>query len=316
MSESPASLTARWGGTPVGLERLESEVDETYRAAFVDGSAAILKIAVAGTAHETLDFESAVVDAALATDPTLPLARTIATREGATRIEAGGRWARLVECLPGTDAAASIVDLVLVREIGRVAGLLTRALEGFRHPADERIVAWDVRRAPGLRSRIDSLPGAGVRDDVTGALDELEEALPTIERLPAQVVHNDINGGNVLVDRGRVTGIVDFGDAGFMPRVCDVGIAMSYTLGYTREPDVWAAPTRLLAGYRETVELSPDELAVLPVIVRARAAQRVLMSVAAAASSSEGRRDETERLARASADLRRLIAADDGGRGS
>ncbi|GAA1920071.1 phosphotransferase [Microbacterium aoyamense] len=312
MPASPASLTAWWGRTTARLDRLESEVDETYRASFEDGSTAILKIAAAGTAAETLDFESDLVEAALAVDPTLPLARTLPTPQGVTRVDVDGRWVRLIECLPGRDAAASTVDLPVVHEIGRVAGRLTRALEGFRHSADQRPVEWDVRRASSLRDRIDAIDDRAARADLARALDDLDDVLPAIERLPAQVVHNDLNGGNVLLDHDRVTGVVDFGDAARLPRVCDVGIAMSYTLGYTSELDAWAAPQAFLAGYRELIDLTADELVVLPVIVRARAAQRILMSVGAPASIVEGRRDEGARIARASLDLRRLIAADDG----
>lgn len=309
MSVSTAELTAPWSHARARLVRLESEVDDTYRAEFDDGPTAIVKVAVPGTDPASLDFETAIVEAALAADPALPLAPTLVTLRGDTRVEVDGRWVRLVACLPGVDAAASPVDLSLVREIGRSSARLTRALEGFRHPADQRPVAWDLRTAPVLRERAALLGDAVARDDIGHALDDLAAVLPALARLPHQVVHDDVNGGNVLVRDGQVTGIVDFGDAGFAPRACDVGIAMSYTLGYTSEPDVLAAPAAFLDGYGEVIALTRGELGVLPVLVRARAAQRVLMSLGGSADTAEGRRDEAARIGRAATDLRRLTAA-------
>lgn len=311
MDGFPESLIARWGRVAARSVRLESEIDATYRVTLDDGTAVILKIAAADTGPAELDFEMSLVEAALAADPGLPLARTIRTPDGDTRLPSEGRWARLVECLPGSDATSAPVALPVVRAVGREAGRLTRALEGFRHPADERLVAWDIRRAPGLRRRVALVPGTAARKEVEDVLGHLDDALPLLAALPTQVVHNDLNGGNVLLQGEKITGIVDLGDAAFAPRAGDLGIAMSYTLGYTDEPDVWAAPAAFLAGYRDVVDLRPDELALLPLLVRARAAQRILMSVGSSTPSpGEGRRDESARIRRASDDLRRLIAAD------
>ena len=314
MDESPAALAARWGRVPAHVERLTSEADETYRVTFDDAGRAILKIAVAGTDAGDLDFEAALVEAALAEDPSLPLARTVATPLGETRVRTRDRWARVVECLPGEDAGATNIDLMFVRTIGRTAGRLSRALTGFRHPADHRTVEWDLRRAPALRGRLGRIDDPALRAVLEGVLDDLESALPGLAGLPAQVVHNDLNGGNVLIDEGLVMGIVDFGDAVFAPRVCDVGIALSYTLGYTAESQAWAAPAAFLAGYREVVDLTADELAVLPLLARARAAQRVLMSVGDEASIAPvGGRDDAARMRRAADDLTRLMAGDERG---
>src|SRR6202012_3052730 len=62
-----------------------------------------------------------------------------------------------------------------------------------------------------------------------------------------QVIHTDFHGENLLTSGGRITGILDFGDALAGPVAMDVGVAACYQLG--TGPDLLTPALDVVAGY-------------------------------------------------------------------
>jgi Ser/Thr protein kinase RdoA (MazF antagonist) len=146
-----------------------------------------------------------------------------------------------------------------------------------------------VRAIDELRDLLELAPTPSVEL----ALDEMVAALPEYEALPSQVVHGDFHPGNVVVDeRGELSGILDFGDSMHAPRVLDLAIALSYFV--PRHGDAAAAVAPFIAGWERVLPLTPEERALLPVLVGAREVQRILLGAAGA----EGRPDRFYAVAR------------------
>ncbi len=99
-------------------------------------------------------------------------------------------------------------------------------------------------------------------------------------------MHQDVNADNLLVDAsvdGFVTGILDFGDVVRSSVAGDLAVAMSYAVGaggsLERDAaDVWEAPYDLARGFEAVRPLTDGELRLLPSLVRARLAQRLLLN--------------------------------------
>ena len=104
------------------------------------------------------------------------------------------------------------------------------------------------------------------------------EILPRLRALPAQAIHNDANEHNVLVgDDGEVCGLIDFGDLCRAPRVCGLAVACAYAMAMLPVPEREVVP--LVAGYHEVAPLGPEELALLPDLIRTRLAMSIAMAV-------------------------------------
>ena len=103
------------------------------------------------------------------------------------------------------------------------------ALRGFFHPAAGRKLLWDLRHALELRSHVGAIGDPAARRLVEGVLDRYEEhVVPRWPSLREQVVHGDLNLENVLLDeRGRIAGIVDFGDIAFTAQVADFAVGLA-----------------------------------------------------------------------------------------
>src|SRR4051794_8816415 len=133
-----------------------------------------------------------------------------------------GHTVRLLSWLEGRPWAERAGDLA---SLGRLVARVDRALRDFTHPDMRRPHRWDLRRAP-----------------------ELGIALPDVDHLPHQVIHNDANEHNVLVaEDGTVCGLIDFGDIVYTPRVCGLAIAAAYAM--MGMPDPARAIVPVVRGY-------------------------------------------------------------------
>ena len=212
-------------------------------------------------------------------------------------LDGGPRLARLLTWLPGSTWAQTAPHVTpgrgpaALRELGALVARVDAALAGFRHPAADRPLRWNLATvvAPGTDARdlLPQVPDPERRAVAAAVLDRFADRVaPALGALAAQPIHNDANDLNVLVDRaGRVRGLIDFGDLCTAPRICGLAVACSYVMALPGEgPDggPFADPVRavlpLVAGYHAVSPLRPDELALLLDLVRTRLALSIVMA--------------------------------------
>lgn len=247
-----------------------------------DSSRHVVKIVNASVAEEStrMEFELLEHVRGAGFDRDLPLVER--SLRGAIEVKidlpgAAGHVGRLLACVEGDVLdGLEAVSHSLLRDVGSSLGRLDRALEGFEHPAAHRGHRWELARAGSHRDKISSIADPARRSLVSWAFDLWGAVAGEFEHLPWQVIHGDANTENVLVRDGRVTGFVDFGDACFNPRICELAIALAYLM-MDREDPVEAAAA-VVASYAAEVELSAEELAVLFPLVCGRLAVTVSMA--------------------------------------
>jgi homoserine kinase type II len=163
--------------------------------------------------------------------------------------------------------------------IGAAIGRLTRALA--KCPQGLAPVTWRDRALEALHPGVDDVDSL-VRDlrrllpDETGLawLAESWRASDADVRrqtggLPHQIVHGDLALSNLLTREGAVTGVLDFEIAGWDLRVSEIVTAVVQICDTVASGP--AEARALMDGYRRHVDLSKDELAAIPVLVRRRA---------------------------------------------
>jgi 4-aminobutyrate aminotransferase-like enzyme/Ser/Thr protein kinase RdoA (MazF antagonist) len=265
--EEVAAIAAELFGLQDEARDLGSERDQT----FLVGDC-VLKISNTGEDPAVLDLEAKALAHIERVDPELPIARL--QEHG----EHKGHYVRLFERMPGRSGARDLGDDA-VREFAATNARLTLALRGFFHPAAGRDLLWNPGQAARLRPLVASIPEAGRRQIVERVLDRYEERVqPRYEFLPAQVVHGDFTLDNVLVDeRGRVSGITDFGDLGFGTRAGDLAIDLCSILRVGGEEPFRTARIAI-DGYQSRIPLEGEELELLGDLVLARLAALVAIS--------------------------------------
>jgi 4-aminobutyrate aminotransferase-like enzyme/Ser/Thr protein kinase RdoA (MazF antagonist) len=266
-AEEVAAIAANLFDLHGEVRDLGSERDQTFLVG--DG---VLKISNTGEDPAILDLEAKALAHIARVDPELPIARQ---KDSGT---SGGHLIRLFDRMPGRSAVRDLEDDALFA-FGATDARLTLALRGFFHPAAGRDLLWNPGQAARLRPLTAAIPEAR-RKMVERILDRFEErVLPRWAFLPAQVVHGDFTLDNVLVDeRGRVSGITDFGDLGFATRAGDLAIALTSLLRVGSAGELFRLARIVIDGYSSRIPLEDDELDLLGDLLATRLAALVTIS--------------------------------------
>ena len=255
------------------LHSLISERDQNFRLDCADGKQFVVKIANECEPTEITDFQVQVLRHLEASTCPVPVPHVVRTRSGSLIVEAGtqGHSLRVVSYLPGIPAEDVRVEPALGYELGRNLALLDAALKGFSHPGQSQVLMWDMQRAAELQEVLEYVADEELRGELIACIDQFQErVLPEFSSLRCQVIHNDLNPGNVLVDSNDacvVSGIIDLGDMLHAPLVVDAAIAASYL----RDSD-FAVMGEFFRGYQSVIEFEPAERQILYDLVRTRLA--------------------------------------------
>jgi 4-aminobutyrate aminotransferase-like enzyme/Ser/Thr protein kinase RdoA (MazF antagonist) len=281
-----ARIAAERFGLDGAVTNLGSERDQTF---LVEGAAdaGVVKISNLGEDAGTLDLETEAILHVARVDPGLPVARprpvADATGPAAYRTTVAGRdgshFVRLFDRVPGRTGGPELDDDA-VRAYGATHARLGLALRSFFHPAAGRELLWDLAHAAGLRAHVGAIEDDRRRELVQQVLARYDErVVPRWPQLRAQVVHGDLNLDNVLLDeRGRISGIVDFGDVAHTAIVGDAAIAIASLMRGRPSEDVFRIARIAIDGYESQVPFEPLELDVLGDLVATRLAAIVVIS--------------------------------------
>ena len=258
-------------------ERLNTERDDSFRLVSGDRPVAVLKVAHPADSWDAIDLQLRALEHARHADPSLPLQRIVPPPGGGLGLTLpDGRIARVLEWIPGELLLDRTTNARELGALGDALGRLSKAMSTFPDVDARHLSAWDLATVPRLATLLAALPNDAVAAAVDGFTTRV---VPRLDELPRQVIHNDFNPGNVLVDPiepGYVTGILDFGDVIYSLRVADLAIALCYQLSPLRHK--WRDLTPMISAFERYVALTNAEREVLPDLVAARFAQRILVN--------------------------------------
>jgi len=281
-----AAIAERLFGLRGSASAVGSERDQGFVIRGEAGPVGVVKISNASEDRDVVDMEIAAALHVRGVDPSLPVAAPLpvvgadpATGRDAfvTTVEGPGGLAHLVRACTFMPGTASIdppeIDAEAAYDYGVVVARLGRAMRSFFHPSAARVLLWDVHHAAGMRPLLDAIADPGQRALLAGVLDRFEASvLPRWPSLRSQVIHGDVTVDNALVDgRGRITGIIDFGDMSHTALVCDLSSSIESLLVHRPFEDVVPIAMRVVDGYRSVTALEPEELDVLPDLIAVRA---------------------------------------------
>jgi Ser/Thr protein kinase RdoA (MazF antagonist) len=280
-----AKLLLEHYGLEGELEPQDSERDQNFLLRSNSGPSCMLKIANAAEVEAITDFQVAALlhleDSAVA--GLVP--KVIRTLEGGTRLRvqaADGRvhTVRVLGWLPGILLRPDALSRHALYGMGETLAALGKALAGFEHPASDYPLLWDIKQAAGLCELLDTVTDAALQRVLERHLDTFTSKVqPRLAALRWQVIHNDLNPGNVLFredDHDEIAGIIDFGDMMRSPLVIDVAVACAYLC--RRDDGSLADMLEFLRGYNRVTPLTQEEFELLPYLVTIRNVTTIVIS--------------------------------------
>jgi len=275
-----SDLARREFGIVGNISVLPSERDQNFLITGATGGKLVLKIANSNDAPELLDFQhqamrhvaSALTDCRVqSVVPSLQGFDLTSIRNATT---GAVHCVRMLTWIEG-EVLANVTARApsLFESIGASVAKIDAALCRFTHPAMQRVLQWDLRMASMARENTPLLsPGRRARvERIFLQWDEIDWAA-----LRHSVIHGDANDHNVLVGGGRVVGMLDFGDMVHTATVCDLAIALAYTM--LNEKDPLAIAAQVIGGYHRCYPLNDAEQRTLFPLVLSRLAMNVCYS--------------------------------------
>jgi Ser/Thr protein kinase RdoA (MazF antagonist) len=291
MSEDEAErVMARCWGLPGHATRLATEKDDTFAVRADDHRAYILKVTNPAEDPLEVDLEIQLMRHVARAGSLVPVPELFNTLDGqlltAFEDAAGqSRQARLMSFIAGTPLDSTSSSPAEREAVGRTLGRLRHLTSTFSHPAQHRVLAWDVRHLPRLHPLLEKITEPEHRDLLEAGLARFNSIAGIVPTLRRQVLHNDFSKSNIIVDHAAarfVQGIIDFGDAVHTAVVIDVATALLNQLPRQVPPDpnvdLFADGRDVLRGYLSVADLTDTELAMIPYLVLGRVIARALIT--------------------------------------
>lgn len=251
---------------------LNSYADENFLLETDSGEKFLLKISKENN-REDLDFQVQLLEHL--SDKELPflITKTVLDKKGNALADiSNNKTARLLSWIPGRLwATVNPKNDILRRNLGKVAGSLTMALQDFEHPAAHRELDWDLANANWTNRYLNRFSGKE-KEMISYFQRRFSEMQETYKTLPKSVVHNDLNDYNILVSEDltnpSVSGIIDFGDSVFTQTINDLAIVLAYAI--INLPNPLSAALDVVSEYNKQYKFSEKELACLYTLVGMR----------------------------------------------
>lgn len=267
---------------------LPGEIDLNFLLETGDGKKYTLKIAHPDTTPSYLEFQNALMQRLAEADLDLQTPQVVASVDGheITLIEAPDGSQRLLRLLTWVEGRC-FADVnphtePLMEAVGEMCGKLSRALDGFDHPAAHRFIKWDCSQAAWTGEHLTKIGDENKRSLAQYFLDFFEKtAAPLLPQIRQSVCYNDANDYNVLIGMDQngqpMPTVIDFGDAVYTQTINELAILCAY--GAMHKPDPLAAIFCFVKGYHRQWPLTEAEAqALFPLIIG-----RLLISVTCSA---------------------------------
>lgn len=174
----------------------------------------------------------------------------------------------------------------LYESLGSFLGLMDQALEGQYHAAAERTYPWDISRAADAEKSLQHIRDPEKRRIAAYFLLQFQtEVAPQLSSLRKACIHNDANDYNILIQEGRVSGLIDFGDMVWSALIHNLAVACTYAMLHTDDPVTVAA--HIVKAYHQQYPLTIPEVDLIYYLVAARLCISVTQSAEKASQHSD-----------------------------
>lgn len=177
---------------------------------------------------------------------------------------------RLLSFLEGEFFAEAEHTPALFRSFGQFLANMDLQLAKMSHATIRaRQFEWDIQYVELNKPFIADIDDPARRKIVEYFLMQFEsEVRPKLPLQRKSIIHNDANEWNVLVQNGKISGIIDFGDIAYSQTINELAVGITYAVMGKDDPIDWAC--HIIEAYHETNRLMREEVDLLYYLVAAQ----------------------------------------------
>lgn len=276
------NLLLKYWDMRADVDFLTSERDQNIVVKYDDSSRFLLKISHPEEEHTISNLQTSALLHISQNDPSLPVPQLIPTLTGQyepviTLPDGRKSMIRLFSFLHGTQLGLADLTEEIAANLGSMAARLDIALANLRHSHGQHELLWNTSRLDHLLTRLDYIKDRKKRNITEKYIDLVcDLALSRLAELPTQLIHNDLNLGNIFFEDNQVTGIIDFGDMLLTQRVIDPANLCAYLALDSSDPFTMSR----IAAQKYITEnpLTKEEKELLPFLVVGRNLVTILIT--------------------------------------
>lgn len=162
-------------------------------------------------------------------------------------------------------------------QVGELIAWIDLKLKKLELPLiKNRKIIWDLMQFGENEHLIKylSFKHSGLKDDVKTVFIQYKKIKTILNNLPRQLILNDISETNLLTENKKISGLVDFSDMVYAPKICNLAVTASHLC--FDSPSWNNKLKQLIRGYKKNNKLSLKELNLLPVLIRMRTVMLIL----------------------------------------
>jgi Ser/Thr protein kinase RdoA (MazF antagonist) len=279
-------LQKQFGIIPLEIEKLWGYDNSNYLINTNDGQY-VFKTYLNNT--ETLTFVEAENEALLflQSSNNNKFPNPIKFKDGALikilEIKGEERICRMLTFLEGELFGNVTPTKTLFKSLGNFIAHLDLRLQSFNNnTVKARQWQWNIQYLYLNKKYIKDIPNPKDRSLISYFFQQFEEnVIPVMPELRKSMIHGDANEWNILANKGKVTGIIDFNDLSYTPLINELAIAIAYACLYIENSLEWAST--IIKSYHKVLALEEKEITILYYLIAAR----LCISVCNAANSKK-----------------------------
>ena len=170
----------------------------------------------------------------------------------------------------------------LMLDLGKKVGKLDLFSKHFTKDLRIKENKWNLTKPFWIENHFSEIKDSKIKNVLNEILIDFKNIAGKLQKLKSYWMHNDLNDQNLLVKHNlanlpEISGILDFGDLSFCPRICNIAICSSYLMIL---PDVGLEKQlQFLKGYHHVNPITKSELDILYTLIMVRVAVSYVNSV-------------------------------------
>ena len=186
-------------------------------------------------------------------------------------------YLRILTYLDGEMFADKQENLLLCKNLSRFLGYLSLSLIKFKNKAAKRNFIWDSTRIDWIKSNINLFSDKKKREIIKMVLDSYQKNIKKkLNQFRYSIIHGDANNYNIVVKKNKITGLLDYGDSIFAPTVCELSVALAYTL--MNSDEIIDKCYYMVKEYNSIYKLNKIEIEAISTLISTRLAITVTMA--------------------------------------